>query len=138
MTASITMNMKITIDTMQFDLPMLGWSNIDCFYKLEQMNPNNLVKIETNISKNINTNLSFLFPKDKVIASNNLEQKADIYSFKTIPRNKKAMIVAIKVEKGQAYLAIKQFITQNMNVELDFMPLSAAEIKEKLKDLDKL
>jgi hypothetical protein len=132
---AINMNIKIKIDSTQIDLPMLGWSNIDCFSSLPS---NNLVKIETNVSKNAHENVLFLLPKDRIFASNTSEQKTDTYTFPKIPKNKKAMIVAIKVENGQSYLAVKQFITQNTKIELEFIPLSAAEIKEKLKDLDKL
>jgi hypothetical protein len=79
-----------------------------------------------------------ILKKEKATWYNEAPQKTSFFTFHAVPKEKVAFIVATKVENGQPYLAIKKFITQNTKIELEFMPLSAAEIKEKLKDLDKL
>ena len=116
-----------------FNLPKLGWINCDRFLNISE---NELVNVEAKNSENssASNNTILIFKAEKMALSGfGIEQKV---SFSNIPKGKSAIIVGMRIEKGQPYLALQYITTANMKVDLDYKKLSVEEIKRQLKTLD--
>ncbi|NQX86072.1 MAG: hypothetical protein HRT67_09245 [Flavobacteriaceae bacterium] len=63
----------------------------------------------------------------------------NIVDFGFVPKGKPVTAVAIKVLDEQLYLAIKPMITAEIKtLELDFKPVSLAELKSRLVELNSI
>ncbi len=116
-----------------FTLPNLGWINCDRFVNI---NENELVNVEAKNSENwsISNHTVLIFKTEKMLLNAfNRDKKV---SFANIPKGKSAIIVGMRIEKGQPYLALQYITTANMKVDLDYKKLSVEEIKKQLKTLD--
>ncbi len=122
----------------EYEFPKLGWTNIDRYWANQQIDKSNFVDIETNVKLKDKCNTILILKKERLTWYNEAAQKTNFLTFHSVPKDKIAILVAIKMENGQSFLAIKKIMTQNTKIELEFRQLSPAEIKEKLKAIDKL
>ena len=116
-----------------FSLPKLGWINCD---KFSDYPDNQLVDIKTNnYVLSLKNSLILVLKRDKQATYANTWDKSNVL-FRRMPKNKEGVIIGMKIENGQSYLALKPITTANMSVDLNFKAVSAEEIKEQLKTLD--
>jgi hypothetical protein len=110
----------------------LGWVNCDRFANYPE---NALVNVILENEQSASFDAKLILTKDKIVINNNgnLRQKIN---FGKVVKNAPAIIVAMKIENGQSYLAMHDFITSTTPIDLKFEPLSPEEIKEKLKKLN--
>jgi hypothetical protein len=126
----------------EFALQNLGWINCDRFYNIKSTETltTDLISNRTNtfdVKQIQKTDFSytfdiFLYFTQQKGCFNYNEQKDKLY-FHKIPTHEKAIVLAMKIDNGQPYLAIHNITTAKMHVNLDFKPVSAEEIKEKMK-----
>ncbi len=115
-----------------FNTTKLGWVNCDRFLNYSE---NQLVAISLNDLQTASFDAKLVLKKDKVIV-NNFALTGQKINFGKIIKNAPAVIVAMKIENGQSYLAMHDFITSSEIIDLKFEALSPEEIKERLKKLN--
>ena len=116
-----------------FNITKLGWINCDRFADYPE---NELVFIGLNDKASSSFDSKLILKKDKVIISSTANNGQKI-NFGKIIKNASAVIVAMKIENGQSYLAMYDFITTaSPKIDLKFEALSPEEIKERLKKLN--
>jgi hypothetical protein len=125
-----------------FNMPKLGWINCDRFTQSTSTMPNfttNLISDKSNVfdvKKPFEYVFDvFLYMKQEVGLLNYNTIKDDKITFFNIPKNKNAILFAMKVENGQPYLAFHDIKTDKPHYDLDFKPVSAEEIKVKFQSL---
>jgi OmpA family len=114
----------------KFEMPKLGWFNCDAYY-----NENKMVQVQTNLNSTNQSDLKVVMKNSKqLIASygNGIGQKITA----SVPLNERVILVGMKIENGQTYLALHEMKGANTTLNLNFIALSPAEIKEKLKILN--
>jgi OmpA family len=113
----------------KFSMPNLGYINCD------QYQYSALAMIETDVKGSTNSDVKFIIKKRKTLIGSWGGDKQSIVG--NIPINEPCILVGMKIENGQTYLAIKEVnIALKTNVSLNFEALSPQEIKEKLKILN--
>jgi OmpA family len=123
---------KVTL-TKALKITQLGWINCDRFVNYPEKE---LIFIGLNDKASSSFDAKLILKKDKVIVSGFYEngQKVD---FGKVVRNAPAVIVAMKIENGQSYLAMHDFITSDAApIDLKFEAVSPEEIKKRLKTLN--
>jgi hypothetical protein len=123
--------MSIAINN-AFPIVRLGWVNCDRYLNYPEKL---LVTISINDNQSTSFDAKLLIKQDKVIVngSNIIGQKL---AFNKIVRGAAAVVVAMKIENGQSYLAMHDFITSAEPIDLKFEALSPEQIKERLKKLN--
>ena len=115
-----------------FTLPRLGWINCDKYYSYPFRDVADITA--NNCTLNGFSNLILILKKNKeAVNAYSVDKNA---AFPRILANQNAVIIGMKIENGQPYLALKPITTANMSVDLDFKAVSAEDIKEQLKTLD--
>jgi hypothetical protein len=116
-----------------FTVPELGWVNCDRFLEYHE---EQLAQIKT-------SKIAFPWPGSQLLlVLPTLNVAIDVIrwenkpTFAKVPKDENAFVVAMKIENGQPYMSFHSVRTANMEVDLDFKLVTAAEIKEKLKLLD--
>ncbi len=110
----------------------LGWINCDVFSQAPQ---NLLVNCETNIPAAPFTDVKIVFKKRRVV----LDAKSNtngFLSFHNIAKDEPAVLVAVKIENGESYLAISPITTAKMTYKLKFKAMTPEEMKMEMKLLD--
>ena len=121
-----------------FPISNLGWYNCDALYRGSGMVETIIVSDSLGLRKeNTFADLRVIFKYRSAIIQNaqlGLRTKTSIY----IPKNEAAVIVALKVEEGDALMAITECSgIQGQTLKLDFRKMTSDEIKEKLNFLNK-
>lgn len=114
-----------------FNTPNLGWVNCDAFLSFPE---DELTTMRTNLIVDKNVDCKLVFKFRKVIFPANFEYGN--YIFNGIPKGEAAWVVAIKYEKRQAYLFMKEISIEDKKINIEFQPVTLEELKEKLKELD--
>jgi OmpA family len=120
------------ITTNAFFSAGLGWINCD---RYAQYPENQLVSLNITEKASSICDATLILKKDKVLIEGVAPQGQKI-TFARIVKNANAIIVAMKIENGQSYLAMHDFITSSAPIDLKFEALSPEEIKERLKKLN--
>jgi hypothetical protein len=110
----------------KFSLPSLGWFNLDCYQS------DKLITIETDVKGSSNSDVKFVLKKRKSLVQSWVGNKQ--YIVGQIPVGEPCILIGIKIENGQTYLAIQE--VKRIENKLNFEALSPQEIKEKLKILN--
>lgn len=114
-----------------FNTPNLGWVNCDAFLWMPE---EKLTTMRTNLNVAKNVDCKLVFRDQQIIFPANFE--GGKYIFNGIPNGQDAWIVAIKYEKGQPYLFMKEITIGDRMIIVEFTPVSLEELKMKLKELD--
>jgi hypothetical protein len=122
---------KIVFDN-TFYTTTSGWTNCDraVFYP-----PNEITIINLNDVQSPSIDAKLILKKERIVVQNS-GKIGQPMTFDKVLKNKAAVIVAMKIENGQSYLAMHDFITSATPIDLKFEALSPEEIKEKLKKLN--
>jgi hypothetical protein len=123
---------KIVLDN-AFGTPKIGWINCD---RNAGYPESRFVSIALNELQSPSFDAKLVLYRDKFVIDGCVAvgQKID---FGSVLGNEKAVIVAMKIENGQSYLAMYDFITTNSpKIDLKFEALSPEQIKERLKKLN--
>jgi hypothetical protein len=115
-----------------FTTNKLNYINCDRFIDYPK---NQLISLNVNDEGKAVYDSKIILKKDKVVLSGfaQIDKKID---FGLVIKNVEAVIVAMKIENGQSYLAMHDFITSSAPIDLKFEALSPDEIKERLKKLN--
>jgi OmpA family len=123
---------KIVFDK-AFNTSTFGWTNCDAVivYPQNQITNINLIEVQ---SPSIDAKL--ILKREKIVLP--IAWKVGLpMTFEKVLKNKAAVIIAMKIENGQSYLAMYNFITSDSpKIDLKFEALSPEEIKERLKTLN--
>jgi hypothetical protein len=123
---------KIVLDN-ALSSPSFGWINSDRYIWFTE---NQLMTINLKDVQSPSLDVKLILKKDKLVIDNSGAVGQPI-NFKKVKKNSPAFIVAMKIENGQSYLAMHDFITTaSANIDLKFEALSPEEIKERLKKLN--
>jgi OmpA family len=113
----------------KFSLPQLGWYNLDKYLS------SSLVNVETDVVGSSNSDVKFILKNRKSLVGSSLTQdNKNIVG--TVPINEPCVLIGLKIENGQTYLAVLELNGANLKVSLNFEALSPQEIKKKLKILN--
>ena len=115
-----------------FETQELGNINCDYFAKMKE---EILVSVKTNLQNSPFSMAKMIFKNRKVVMNANMSDGKTV-GFGNIPKGEEAVIVAMKIENGQSYLAMQTVKLDNKQYNLAFEPLSAEKVREKLKALD--
>jgi OmpA family len=115
-----------------FRAAKLHYINCDRFTDYPQ---NQLISFYANDKGTYAYDAKLILKKDKVVLEGFITTNNKI-EFGSVVKNVDAVIVAMKIENGQSYLAMHDFITSTTPIDLKFEALSPEEIKEKLKKLN--
>jgi hypothetical protein len=115
-----------------FKTNKLNYINCDRFVNYPA---NQLISLNVNDGGKAAYDSKVILKKDKVVLSGFAEVDKKI-NFGLVVKNVEAVIVAMKIENGQSYLAMHDFITSSAPIDLKFEALSPEEIKERLKTLN--
>lgn len=109
----------------------LGWTNVDCFAAIPASQKTTL---KVNLKAELNIDCKLVFKNSRTIIPATIEEGK--YEFKGVPKGKKAFIVAVKYEDGQAFLAMQEVTISNKNFDIEFKELTLEELKAQLRLLD--
>jgi OmpA family len=113
----------------KFSFPQLGWYNLDKYLS------SSLVKVETDVVGSSNSDVKFILKNRKSLLGSSLTPDSkNIVG--TVPINEPCVLIGLKIENGQTYLAVLELNGANLKVSLNFEALSPQEIKKKLKILN--
>ncbi|HEY8969859.1 MAG TPA: hypothetical protein VIM64_12220 [Puia sp.] len=114
-----------------FNTPRTGWSNIDFLTAIPY---SSAVRVKLNLSAQKNVSCK-LVCRDRraIIPAVRVGGKLEIWS---APNGERAVIVGIKYENGQPFLAMKEIIVREDLFDLDWKSVSVDEVKQALKKLD--
>jgi hypothetical protein len=112
----------------KFSLPNLGW------YNLDKYESSSLVTIETDVISSPNSDVKFILKNSKSLVYSWVGSNKNMIG--KVPNNASCILVGMKIENGQTYLAIQEVKGANTKVNMNFEALSPQEIKEKLKILN--
>jgi OmpA family len=123
---------KIVFDDV-FGTTTFGWTNCDRFVYYD---PIHLTTINLGNAQSPSIEAKLILKRERIVIQN-AGKVGEPMTFKDVFKNKYAVIVAMKIENGQSYLAMQDIITTELAVvELKFEALSPDEIKERLKKLN--
>ena len=127
---------KVNIDDMNayvFQTRSLGWINCDAFY---DYSPERMIVMPTSESPQQNVDIKLVFKNRKSILPPTVFNGKLV--FNNIPKDEDAVIVAFKMEHGQAYLAMQDVRTSASIQNLVFQPTTVEGLREKVRTLDGL
>jgi hypothetical protein len=128
------LNKKVSFDDFKYYVynnSKLGWKNIDCFAAI----PNNQkISLSVDISPASNTDCKLVFKDRGFVIPAIIEVNS--YQFKGVPRGERAMIVAIRYENNQPFLAMKEVTVEAKIFDVEFKAMTLEELKVALKALD--
>jgi hypothetical protein len=108
-----------------------GWANCDYFtHELGAI----LVKVKTKSLFQDIPNAKLIFKKQNIIFPPSIE--ANKLAFYNVKKGEEALIVALKMENNQPFLAMQPFKTDAMTLDLKYEPMTLEALKEKLKLLN--
>lgn len=120
-----------------FPISSLGWLNCDAFSAAQMVYTTIITDSIGQRNENTHADLRVIIKSRKsVIQSNPIGErtKTSIY----IPKNEVSVVVALKVENGDASMAIVECVGQEgQTVKLDFQKMTPQEIREKLNFLNR-
>jgi hypothetical protein len=123
---------KVVLDN-AFSSSTFGWVNLD---RYKWYTENQLTSIDINQAQTPSYDAKLILKKQKIVFEGYNGIGKPIV-FKQIIKNTPAVIIAMKIEDGQSYLAMYNFITSDSpKIDLKFEALSPDEIKERLKKLN--
>jgi hypothetical protein len=114
-----------------FNTPRTGWGNVD-FLAMIPYSSAARVRLNVPAQKNINCKLVCM-NRRAIIPAKRVGGKLEIWG---APNGERAMIVGIKYENGQPWLALKTIVISEDAFDLDWKPVSTDELKQELKKLD--
>jgi len=115
-----------------FSASFLGWINCDRFISLNKPKTNYSLLID----QPNKTIINIVFHKFNSVILGCAE--SDLITFKNMPLGEKVTIVAIEMVNGNPFLAIKETeITDNVETELDFKPVTMDLLKKEMEKLNK-
>jgi hypothetical protein len=114
-----------------FNTPRTGWSNID-FLTAIPYSSAVTVKLNLSAQKNVSCKL-VCRDRRAIIPAVRVAGKLEI---RGAPNGERAVIVGIKYENGQPFLAMKEIIVREDLFDLDWKSVSVDEVKQALKKLD--
>lgn len=118
-----------------FETRQLGWINCDYFstYNKEQ-----LIALAVEMPMLPSADVKLIFPSKRMAMNYNKNINGRFAAFDGIPENEKAIIVAMKIENGESYLALEEVIVTKKTFKPKFEKLSPEMLKARLKALDNL
>ncbi len=123
-----------------FNMPTLGWINVDRYVSAA------LTSFTTPLISNKSNQFNWknkgeydfeamiYMKQEKGLLSYYIIENSKLL-FANIPKNQNAVLLAMKIENGQPYLAFHDIKTDKPHYDLDFKPVSAEEIKVKFQSL---
>lgn len=134
MSSSDTSKTAISVAELQyyiFDSKKLGWMNCDQF-----VNPNPIKKdFVVSVPKSENIFVKIVFRNYKTVMIGN--EKKGAFTFDNLPINEPVKVIVIDEEDGKPLLKIVDTQTSGTTFKIDKLsPVTLAELKEKLKELD--
>lgn len=118
-----------------FETRQLGWINCDYF---STYNKQQLIALAVEMPMLPSADVKLIFPKRRMAMNYNKNINGRFASFDGIPENETAIIVAMKIENGESYLALEQVIVTKKTFTPKFEKLSPEMLKARLKTLDNL
>ena len=118
-----------------FETRQLGWKNCDYF---STYNKQQLIALAVEMPMLPSADVKLIFPKRRMAMNYNKNINGRFASFDGIPENETAIIVAMKIENGESYLALEQVIVTKKTFTPKFEKLSPEMLKARLKTLDNL
>jgi hypothetical protein len=112
----------------KFSMPNLGW------YNLDRYQPFSIAMVETDVMSSTNSDVKFILKNRKSLVNSWVGDNQKMVG--KVPINESCILIGMKIENGQTYLAILELNGANLKVNLNFEALSPQEIKEKLKILN--
>jgi hypothetical protein len=114
-----------------YNTPALGWTNVDKFADLSRLA---LVTMKVDIKPGPDIDCKLVFvDRRSVLPATQADKK---YEFKGVPRGEEVYIVAIKLENGAPYLAMKKVHIEGKVFEIEWKSVSLEELKQQLELLD--
>lgn len=121
---------NIDDDILTFPVKRLGWINCDRFYN--DPRPKAQLLVDANGQ---NADIKLIFKKINAIMSVSRIQTKQ-YKSPEIPIGESVYVVGVRKEGTQFFYGMQEATVDNKTIALNFMPVSDAELKEKLKELN--
>ncbi len=116
-----------------FETQQMGWINCDYFIRID---PETLVRCETDVPIDQLTFAKIVFKKRKVILNPN-DSDSRFFAFKGVPKDEEVTLIMMKTDGEKTLLAIQDIKTANQKFAIKFESVTKETLKEKLKILDK-
>ena len=123
----------IDVNRYFFNVSQLGWINCDRFDNNKNLKTNYSILID----EPNKTIANVIFHSIKAIVPGCIE--SDRITFKNVPLGEMITIVAVKMVNNKLFLAIKETeITDKLETELDYKPVTMKLLKKEMEKLNKL
>ncbi len=114
-----------------FQSTAFGWANCDYF---TYSSPELLVRVKTKTLFKDAPNAKLIFKKQNIIFPPRATSTE--LTFYNVKKEEDALIVALKIENNQPFLAMQPFKTGAITLDLKYEPMTVEALKEKLKLLN--
>jgi TonB family protein len=115
-----------------FSASRLGWINCDRFSKYSSNRTNYSIRIDQADQAIV----TLIFQRFKSILPGYVESNRIVFT--NVPIGEKVMIVAVKMVNNKLFLAVKETeISNKVETDLDFKPISMALLKKEIEKLNK-
>lgn len=118
-----------------FPVKQFGWTNLDRLFKMTNYQPKSLVTMTMDIPLKNSYFYSVVLTFPKFGMTIQAYQNKEALRFMQLPEGLEGYVVGMKTENNQPYLAIQKIKTDNVKVDLDYKPMTAAEIKQAFSEL---